>query len=218
MNAGDLIKRVRNIAGDVDALQFTNSQLVDWINDGIRECAQVNNLLQKRGSQATVPGQSDYSIPDDILKLHSIKYNDIKLSLLTLEEFDEQYVGVGASTTSSPATPSVCYVWAGSLTLFPAPSEAKQLVIDYLYAPAELTEDNLDVEIPLPVGYHIRIVDYCLAQIAQQDDDMNRYTAKMQEFKSGVQDLKDQPEYSYDLYPTISVDARDMGNGFEYDY
>lgn len=215
MNGTDLIKRVRNIAGDVDALQFTNGQLVDWINDGVRECAVSNNLLQKRGSQATVPNQSDYLIPTDILKLHSIKYDDNKLRILTLEEFDDQYSGVGASTTSNPGSPEICYVWAGNLTLYPAPTEAKQLVIDYLYDPVQLTEDNLDVEIGLPVGYHIRIVDYCLAQIAQQDDDLQRYTTKMQEFKTGVQDLKDQPEYSYDLYPSIAVSSRDMGDIYE---
>lgn len=212
----EVITRVRNTSGDTTAVQFTNSQVCDWVNDGIRECATINNLLQKRGTQNTVVNQASYPLPTDILKMHSVKYDNEKLPVLTLEEFDERYAGVGANVTQNPGTPSVSYVWAGVLTLYPTPSAIKVLVIDYLYTPPLLTSPASDAtEIPLPISYHSRIVDYCLAQVAQQDDDMTRYQIKMQEFKTGVQDLKDQPETTYDLYPSFSIDARDMGNGFD---
>lgn len=213
MKVEDVINRVRTSAGDMSALQFTNDQVLAWINDGIRECAVDNNLLQKRGSQNSVVGQGDYALPSDILKLHSIKYDNEKLRFLTLEEFDQYYSGVGTSTTDV-GTPQVAYVWAGVLKLFPVPQDVKQIIIDYLYdAPVHLIANIATDEVGLPVGYHSRIVDYCLAQVAQQDDDIERYLAKMQEFKTGVQQLKDQPESTYDLYPSISVSERDSGIG-----
>lgn len=211
------ITRVRDIAGDASALQFTDDQIVNWMNDGIRECAIINNLLQKRSSLPSIANTPDYNLPTDILKLHSVKYDNTKIPVLTLQEFDEQYVGVGANTSVSPGNPEVCYIWANKLTLYPAPSGVKNITIDYIYDPVQVTTGDLAIEIPLPVGYHLRIVDWCLAQIAQQDDDMNRYSVKMQQFTTGVQDLKDQPESTYDLYPSISVSSRDSGEGYYYD-
>lgn len=212
MKVADIITRVRNIAGDVNVLQFTNEQVLDWVNDGVRECAIQNNLLQKRGTQTVVSGQREYSLPADVMRLHSVRYDNDKLSIRTMEEFDEVY---GDSTTAT-GTPTVCYVWAGFLNLYPTPDNSvKQLVIDYIYDPAPiLIADIATTEPPLPTSYHARLVDYCLAQVAQQDDDYNRYQLKMQEFKSGVQDLKDLPEWEYDQYPYISVDIRDMGDGW----
>lgn len=216
MLVSGVITRVRDTAGDLDANQFTDEQLVNWINDGIRECSLTNNLLQKRISQNTSVGQSDYSLPSDILKIHSIKFDNDKLKFITLDEFDSYYPGTGSNTSSDPSYPSICYVWAGILTIYPAPSETKPLVIDYIYSPAEIVVGNLNIEVPLPVGYHSRIVDYCLAQVAQQDDDINRYQAKMQEFYTGVQTLKDQPETQEDKYPFINVSPRDTSSDWEF--
>lgn len=212
MKVQEVITQVRAVVGDVTANQFTNEQLLAWINNGIRECAVNNNLLQKRGTQTTVVSQSDYTLPADVLKIHSVKYDNSLLDFITLEEFNKTYPGVGSDTNSNEATPCVAYVWAGVLTVYPPPSEVKQIVIDYLYTPALHVLANITSDdIALPISYHQRIVDYCLAQIALQDDNLEYYGIKMQEFKTGIQELKDQPEYSYDLYPSMSVSERDMG-------
>ena len=182
MIVSDVITRVRNVSGDLNSLQFTDATVFNWINDGIRECAVQNNLLQKRATSSTIVGTPDYNLPTDILKLHSVKFDEQRLQVLTLQEFEEQY---GSSTmVTTNGTPVVCYVWADKLTLYPKPSAVKSLVIDYIYDPALITAGAN--ALPLPVGYHSRLVDYCLAQVAQQDDDLNRYSVKMQEFKTGV--------------------------------
>lgn len=211
MLLADVIARVRVVAGDTNVLQYQDQDILNWVNDGVRECALQNNLLQKRASQSTTIGLADYDLPSDILKLHSVKFDDIKLQVLTLEEWNEQY----NPAVDGTGTPIVCYVWAGKLTLYPTPESAKTLVIDYLYDPPFTDIGDIGAtEVPLPVGYHQRIVDYCLAQVAQLDDDLQRYQLKMQEFLTGVQNLKDQPEWQYDLYPHMSVSSGDMGMGY----
>lgn len=210
MLASEVISRVREITGDVSALQFTDAQAMNWINDGMGECAVINNLLQKSGTQNTVPSQAQYDLPTDVLKLHSVYFDNSKLRMLTLEEFETQYQNVGTNNTQNPSTSNVAYVWANKLTLYPAPVGIKSLQINYIRTPAAaVLNDPLD----LPISYHRRIVDYCLAQVAQQDDDFNRYSVKMQEFKSGVQDLKDQPETQNDIYPSFAISERDAGDG-----
>lgn len=213
MKVIDVISRVRSMSGDTSVLQFSNDDVLTWINDGIIECARQNNLLQKRATQTVVTGQAEYTLPADILKLYSVKYDGNKLPVLTLEEFDEQY---SDSSLAPVGTPITSYLWADQVNLHPKPDNStKALTIDYIYRPETLLIENISTDdVPLPISYHQRIVDYCLAQVAQQDDNLNRYQLKMQEFRTGVQELKDQHEYAEDLYPYISVDSRDMGDGY----
>lgn len=213
MKATDVISRVRSIAGDNNVLQFTDANVIDWINDGMRECVTDNSLLQKTATQNTTAGVGTYALPADILKLHTIKYDYDKLPVLTQEEWDKEFDGDG-STKGSPVN---AVVWAGSVTLFPVPPDAKLLQIYYIRSPLEVTDATKTNELELPILYHRRIVDYCLAMVAEQDDDMNRYTAKMDEFKTGVANIKDHPESTVDLYPSISVADRDMGDGYYLD-
>lgn len=208
MIVSDVISRVRRIAGDMDALQFSDADCLQWINDATKECASNNQLLQKTATQTVTNGDGDYSLPTDILKIHSIKYDGIKLRTLTLQQADEEF-----TLDTSKGTPSIAYVWANLLNLYPIPDNStKQLQILYTRTPVEVTAvgDSID----LPVMYHRRLVDYILAMVAEQDDDQNRYQMKMEEFRSGVQSLKDDPEWEQDSYPFIGISSRDMGDGY----
>lgn len=205
MKASDVITRVRGIVGDTNSLQFTDTQLLDWINEGIRECATLNNLLQKSATSSSVIGTSEYVLPTDILKMHSIKYDGVKLDILTLQQFDDRV----SDADGASGTPLMCYIWAGKIVFFPTPSAVGTITVDYIYTPTPITD--ADTEIGLPSSYHQRIVDYVLAQIAQQDDNLNMYQLKMQEFETGVRNLKDD-QYTVDLYPGITVSPRDMGS------
>lgn len=211
MKTSDIIKRVRSIASDSDSIQFTDDDIVDWINDGIRECAKDNQLLQKTASSNLVIGTTSYNLPTDILKLHSIKVDGQKIRVLNLAEFE----AYGGSSEDS-GTPVVAYVWAAKVNFYPKPTQALPYVVEYTYDPALVTNDahlvtGKDVAPPLPVGYHIRLLDYCLAQVAQQDDDMPRYQLKMEEFRTGVHSLKDDEQTQEDYYPMMGISARDSG-------
>ena len=205
MLVSDIISRVRNIAGDVEKIQFSDATIMQWINDGMREAASDNNLLQVTGTTPTVAGTNKYDIPADILKLHSIRHNGDDLRVVTLDEAQQ-----AGYLTSEQGSPTAAWVWAGKITLYPTPAAAGSLEIDYIKTPTDVTNTG-DTPI-IPAMYHMRLVDYCLAQVAQQDDDLNRYQMKMEEFRTGVQNLKDQPEWEQDEYPYIGVASRDMGD------
>ncbi len=205
MLVSEITTRVRNIAGDINVLQFTDAMVIDWINDGVRECALQNLLLQKSASTNSAVGVGTVALPTDIMKMHSVSYDGAQLKGLTLQEFEGQFSD-GAVDQGYPA---LYYVWASVLNLYPIPNAVKSVRINYIRQPTAVTVagDTPD----LPLGYHARLVDYCLAQVAQQDGDANLYQVKMQEFVTGVQSLKDHPEYDYDLYPSIVTSDRDSG-------
>ena len=197
----DIVKQVRGIAGDIDVLQFSDDDIIRWINNGSRECAIDNQLLQKRATSTLVVDQGSYVLPTDILKLHSIKVDDERIRITTLDDVEEE------DSSTYTGKPSKAYVWAGNIELLPKPDSAYSMAVYYTRQPA-LVNDLTD-DIDLPESYHMRLVDYCLAQVAQQDDDMNRYQVKMQEFRTGVSNLKDQPEWEDNLYPMISYTEDD---------
>lgn len=215
MLVADISRRVRNAAGDLAVLQFTEATLVDWINDGIRECVIENSLLQAKATSNTVSGQSDYTLPIDIFKLHSVYADGYKLDIQTLEEWER----INSNSRGAPVDTGAqytCYVYAGVLTLYPVPNVVVPLVINYTKLPSAITytAGTPPVYSPdtpnIPEAFHNHIVVYCLAQIALQDDDINRYTLLMNQFKSGMIDLKS-INNADDLYPFISVSPRDTG-------
>lgn len=218
MLVSDIVRRVRDAAGDLAVLQFSQATLTDWINDGVRECVIENSLLQARATTTTVPGQTEYSLPVDIFKLHSVYADGYKLEVQTLEQWEQHNASVHDADPVESSAQYQCYVYAGVLNVWPTPTTEVSLVVNYTKLPAHIgytsTPESWSPESPsIPEAFHNHLVVYCLAQVALQDDDFNRYTALMQQFKSGVIDLKHIKDQQEDLYPSISVSARDAGDG-----
>lgn len=203
----DIVRRVREISGDTAVLQYSNATLTDWINDAVRECAVQNSLLQAKASASQVSGQRLYTLPDDIFKIHSIISDTEKLEVLSLVEWEDRNFDLTAV-----GQPKVASVYAGKLELYPIPDKAGTIYVNYIKNPKEIryindgTNEGYSPNQPdIPVAYHSRLVTYCLAQIAQQDDDYPKYQAMMSEFNTGVVDLnhiKNQTEahYPYQQY------------------
>jgi hypothetical protein len=216
MLVSDIVRRVRDSAGDLAVLQFSNATLTDWINDGIQRCVIENSLLQAKASSATVIGQTDYTLPADIFKLHSVWVDGYKLTVQSLQEWEELNATEHGATLATSGAQYSCYVYAGVLTLWPSPTAVKNIQINYTKLPAQIVytsgPDAWNPDTPqIPVAYHQRIVAYCLAQVALQDEDFNKYSLLMQEFTTGVVSLDIKGED--DLYPFISVSVRDQGEG-----
>lgn len=208
MKVTDIISRVRITAGDSDVLQFTDESIIAWINDAMREIAADNQLLQKSATQTVTIGTNEYAIPADILKFHSVLYEGNDLRFVDMQTAKEE-----GYLNNSSGTPSIVWVWAGKVTLWPTPDTEGSLKLIYTRHPTEVTAEQDTPEIP--AHYHMRLVDYCLAQVAQQDDDMNRYLMKMDEFRTGVSKLVDIPEYENNQYPYMGVSFRDGGETME---
>ena len=218
MKYSEIIRRVRQTAGDLNVLQFTDDALLDWMNDAVREIAIENNLLQKTATTSTVAGQTDYTLPTDIMKLHSILLDGEKQRIHTLQQFEEIAGGVPAGVAPMQG-PYQCYIWANKITIYPAPDKVMVMKTNYIYEPVDgLIASISTTEPPVPKSYHLRIVTYCLAQVALQDEDTMKYQNFMAMFKTGIIDLAQQSEQEEDLYPFIAMSSRDMGEYPAVDY
>jgi hypothetical protein len=206
MLVSDIVRRVRESVGDSAVLQFSNATLTDWINDAVRECVQTNSLLQAKAEAATVVNQKTYTLPGDIFKIHSVLVDTTLIELLSLNEFEAKNYDL-----TRKGDPTVGCIYAGKLDLYPTPDKIKPIYVNYTKTPKEVryindgtNEGYSPNSVEIPVAFHNRIVTYCLAQVALQDDDYMKYQAMMQEFTTGVVDLQHLKNQTESVYPSIT--------------
>jgi hypothetical protein len=207
MLVSEIATRVKRQFGDEAGAQIEDADILRWVNDAMIDIARTNNLLQISATTATTAGTSEYVLPTDILSLRAIKYKNVKLNGLSMEDFDQMLI----DTTTASGVPQAYYIYARKVTMYPAPSASgtTDLKIYYNRIPTQVTLVSDTPEVP--VQYHTRIVEYCIAQAAELDDNLAQYQLKMGQFVSGVDRLKDDNTAEEDdYYPSISVAVRDM--------
>lgn len=211
MNLGDIITRVQRQFGDDVQAQITEEDIVRWVNDACMEIVSNNATNQGfLGTTAVVVGQIEYDLPDDLLLLRSVRLNGRKLK----GENYEQLCELDPDIETTEGLPTHYWVYGGKLNLYPIPNDDEgNIHILYVKTPDIMTSDMKTREPDVPKQYHPRIVEYCIAQAAELDDNLGQYQYKMSEFKTNISNIRqnsEQPE-SDSFYPSITY----VG---EYDY
>lgn len=189
MNVADIKVRVRRQFGDESAAQIIDADIYRWITDAQFDIVRQNQtLLQVISASNSVVNQQDYTLPADLLVLHSIKYNNYTLKNYTLQQFQESVDGWEA--TVNTGTPVFYMVYASTVSLFPIPDEAivNGIKIYYSKKPATISSDG--DAISLPDNYHNAIVNYCLMQAYELDDDWAANANKGSQYQADVNDQR----------------------------
>lgn len=210
MLVSEIALRVKRQFGDEAGAQITDADIIRWVNDAQREIAVNNDLLQTTATTATVNGQDQYTLPSDVLTMRSVRYGGRKLAYLSPEESSAM---IGSDGTTK-GTPTHYSVWARNIDLYPAPDvdDPDDIQLYYTRQPVAVTAAGDEPE--LPQQYHNRIVEYCIAQAYELDDNTESYQNKMKQFNEGVEKLKGQGDWqSQDVYPSITVSPGDYGDG-----
>jgi hypothetical protein len=209
----EIATRVKRQFGDEGGAQITDADIIRWVNDAQTEIAVANDLLQVSATTATVAGTQKYTIPSNLLILRAAKWKGIKLQPLTMEEAD----AIMIANTSPAGDPTQFWQFARQIYLWPIPSAngSTDLTLYFTRQPTQVTVVGDTPE--LPVQYHPRIVEYCIAQAAELDDNLAQYQLKMAQFEQGVTKLKDNADWeSQDSYPVITPSTRDYGEFGDY--
>lgn len=205
MKLSDIITRVQRQFGDDIQAQITTDDIIRWVNDACLEIVTNNNTNEgyQLGTTPVVAGQRAYELPADLLRLRSIRVNGLRLNGSTYDQLSE----VDAELESTVGIPTAYWVYGGELNLYPVPSDnLGNLTIMYVKTPDKMTDVTLDREPDVPQMYHPRIVEYCIAQAAELDDNLGQYQLKMGQFRQNMQSLSqngEQPE-SDSVYPSIT--------------
>jgi hypothetical protein len=225
VNVQDIINRVQRTFGDEGSAQISSIDIIRWINDAQVDIVKDNeNLLQANGTADIVVSTGTYTLPSDIYRLAGLQYQGFKLKSLTRNEFDE-YVNGYASPANlnpyGPGTPEYFTIWNNIIKLFPIPdtSITGGLIIYYTKRPSAITTtaDALSI----PAEYHNAIVNYCLSQAYELDENYDAADRQSNKFSNTTMKLNDANTWSTrDVYPSITVNPEDEtfggANGFFY--
>lgn len=214
----DVVTRIKRTFGDEAGVQVTDEDIIRWINDAQEKIVLENEgLMETTASAATVQGQMEYNVPNDMSVLRSLKYRGYRLKPMSFAEFNEYIDGYSAPDNVSPygpGIPEVFMVWNGKITLFPKPNESLNdgLTIYYIRHPESV--GNLADALTVPLQYHNAVVKYCLKEAYELDEDYQKAQTVKEDFDNDVMKLNDRNKWiSQEYYPRITTLPEDENYG-----
>jgi len=206
MNVQDVITRVKRQFGDESGVQVTDQDIIRWINDAQSEIAQAQDILEVSATSLSVANQGAYPVPSDIIYLRSVYYNGFKVRVVSLQDYDI-YVNNYQEDPENPLSgiPEIFYMWADEIKFYPVPAEAGQdIKLYYTQFPANVTSSAGQLTIPLP--YHTRVVEYCLQQAYELDENFDASNLKGQQLSNNLTAMaEDQSWTEHTHYPSVTV-------------
>lgn len=209
MIVSDVITRVQRQFGDEASVQINSDDVIRYINDAAKEIAVQNDLGAAVATQSSVANQNLYTLPSDALAIRTIYYDNLKLDFYERTEYDA-YVNANDPNETAVGTPSLYTRHVNDILLYPKPESVKNIKIWYFQRPVEVT--TTADQLPFPVEYHLRIVEYCLQQAYQTDEDWDAADRMAGQFNDGMTRLKQLENTSdEEFYPVITVLPEDSG-------
>lgn len=205
MLVSDVGTRVKRQFGDEVGAQIDDEDIIRWCNDAQQEIALQQKLLQTTAVVPTVVNQQDYTLPTDLLALRGVRYDKVRVTGITMDEIDN----VLKDRTEVYGIPQYYWLFSNTLSLWPTPDDIKNITIYYTKVPTALAA--VGDTISLPAQFNNRIVEYCIAQAAELDNDLEHYQLKMGQFQAGIDQVKNVPEQTEidDSYPYMSYNPEE---------
>lgn len=218
MNVQDVFNRVRRTFGDEAGVQITDADLLRWINDAQLQISIDNeSLLEATGTTDIESGVAEYALPDNMNILRSLAYKGFRLKVLSFQEFNEYIDGFDAPDATNPygiGVPQVFMVYANTITLFPTPNETTAAGLKVYYSKHPDSIGTLADALTVPDRYHNAVVDYCLQQSYELDEDMQKADRKQLQFNESVTRMRGQEKWtSQEYYPSITTLPEDETYG-----
>ena len=217
LSVADVITRVQRTFGDESSAQVTQADIIRWINDAQREAVMQNEgLLTTTGFVNTVAGTDEYSLPSDCFVLLHVFVKDgasaayYAVKWLALAEFTQQIDGWdGAGLSSYPVV--FTQENRDKLTLFPLPTTSVAQGIKLIYGRYATDVVDTNSTIDLPVYLHNYVVNYCLLQAYEMDEDWEAAQQKASQIQGDL-DFNNNRQFWFgrESYPAISTDFQDL--------
>ncbi len=203
----DVITAVKRQFGDTSGLQVTNSNITAWISDAQREIV-INNpeVNQAMVQFNVVANQSAYPVlanVPDMLIIHSLHFNGQILQNMSFVKAQEFIIK--SNDLSAAEIPDFWYEWAGVITMWPKPSKAftNGVTIFYSKSPTEITTTNQVLSVP--DSYFKSVIDFCMTQAYEMDDNAQMAQAKNAQFETSMQKQANKQSAQDNQYPTVTL-------------
>lgn len=171
LKVSDIAASIKRTFGDESAVQVTDDDIFRWVNAAQREILTNNKILKAVGITDLTANLAEYSFPSqNIQEVQAIHVNGRKIDYRSFQEA-EDYIIANDPNRTNTGNPSVWYEWGGTFYLYPIPSSSTTggIKIYYVDSPAVITK--LTDLLSVPDSFFNRVVEYCLAQAYEMDED-----------------------------------------------
>lgn len=201
---GELQTYVKRQFGDESGVQIQNTDITRWVNMGALEICSKNKIIQATASVAGTIGQKDYALGNlatNIIAIDNISYGDNSLEMTDnagIKEIVGKFVG-------DAGYPVYWYIWANNIKLWPVPTTAETLSIDYIAAPAAVTSPG-DL-LPLPDVYYERLCQFVMSKAYELDEDGANANAQRKLFEDKLTEMTGMDETRAGSFPVVRDDV-----------
>lgn len=202
---------VRSRLDESSARFWTDSELNNWINEGLRDVSRQSETIQSFNTTITaVANQAKYAMPQDVIRVHRIEFvpsgatQTYPVQPSTYQEMDQVWGINQLSQTMSYPYNYVLWGFPPNLTVqfYPVPATPGTFNIFYYRLPHTLTNDTDIAEIP--EGWHDLVALYCEFVARRKDKDTTWQDAK-QLYDQTLTSLIERTRQWHDQARTITV-------------
>jgi hypothetical protein len=200
---GELQTFVKRQFGDESGVQIQNTDIARWVNMGSLEVVSKNKIIQATASVMGTAGQPSYSLGDlatDIIAIENITYGTKSLRMTDNSGLKE----IIGSYINDSGAPEYWYIWANNIKLWPVPTEAELLSIDYIKSPGKVSSPG-DL-LPLPDVYYERLCNFVLSKAYELDEDVSNSGAQRKLFEDKLTEMTSLDETRAGSFPIVRDD------------
>jgi hypothetical protein len=201
-NVADSVKRQ---FGDESGVEVQDQDIIRWVNDAQYEISIKNPEVNAGIVTVNVTAnQTLYpllaNVPD-MLVIHSIHFQGEYLNNLTFLE--AQQTIIRSDDTQTDSKPDFWYEYAGTVNLWPKPNTSVPAGLTIMYSKAPELITVLGQTLSVPDSYFKAVVDFCLTQAHEMDDNFQASNVKQQQFETALQVQANRTHAQDGMYPTI---------------
>jgi len=200
----DAIRRVRSKVDETTVRFWTDTEITDWINDGLRDIARRAEDLQSfNTSVSAVVGTAKYALPSDVVRVHRVEFvptgstQTYPVRPSTYQEMDQVW-GINQVQQSSYPSFFVIFGYPGGtgasahqIQCYPVPAQTGTFNIIYYRLPYRFLDPianpgELAKSLEVVEGWDDAVVEYAGYQALKKDrnplwkDMKEEYEEKMQ--------------------------------------
>jgi hypothetical protein len=171
MTPTQLLTAVRQEYNAVNETFWSDSELLGLVWAACLEIATETLCIERIYTTTTIADTQEYAYPTNVIALKRVSYDGVKLAVIDHRRADA--LTLNNTTTTITGSPDYYTEWNGSVALFPAPNDAKELKLYTYNEPAEIT---IGSTLEVPSVFHGRLKNPVLSKMYAKDKDFNSAT------------------------------------------
>ena len=216
LTVSDIFVRVKRKFGDEASVQVTEADIYRWINDAQREMVQqMSDLIPAIHRWDAVDGEIAYFLQPEYAAVKNLYFrkseNDqyFLIKYLSMWEFN-QYIDGWDGSIGSGDTPLVWTTEADLIRVFPTVTGNIFNAFKLEYSKYATLIENVNDPIEVPEYMHNAIVEYCMAQAYEMDEDWEGAQIAGARVQGDINKNNGRDDhFSKDSYPVVSTTWQD---------